>query len=167
VVEQRFCKPLAGGSNPSPGTNKIIQKLIGRYIDDRPTKCGAAIRVCEKNSNRSDLKLNICSSCRVFVAFRTRNKVGGWALNDCLGPLPIRSGQESDLDQCARYRIWPVQSHSLADAPQPPSIKQSISVRQGSARRRATTWLLRAPVVSHNLVRDSRIAAGSPGSDRL
>jgi hypothetical protein len=24
-----------------------------------------------------------------------------------------------------------------------------------------------APVVSHNLVRDSRMAAGSPGSDRL
>ena len=22
VVEQRFCKPLVGGSNPSPGTNK-------------------------------------------------------------------------------------------------------------------------------------------------
>jgi MFS family permease len=23
VVEQRFCKPLVGGSNPSPGTSKI------------------------------------------------------------------------------------------------------------------------------------------------
>src|SRR5262249_45460876 len=47
VVEQRFCKPLVGGSNPSPGTRKInvskaipggqsSQKmLMGRTWEDR------------------------------------------------------------------------------------------------------------------------------------
>jgi hypothetical protein len=27
VVEQRFCKPLVGGSNPSPGTSRISDLL--------------------------------------------------------------------------------------------------------------------------------------------
>src|SRR5262249_45934208 len=35
-VEQRFCKPLAGGSNPSPGTNKI--KDLSHKTEDQSSQ---------------------------------------------------------------------------------------------------------------------------------
>src|SRR5215470_2557513 len=40
VVEQRFCKPLVGGSNPSPGTSKI-------NCPDGELRCGC--RAARKN----------------------------------------------------------------------------------------------------------------------